>query len=190
MNALSLLKKDHDAVEALFTRFEALGAGADPAEKRAVVEEVITLLSVHAELEEQLFYPVLRGELDEDSEVLEALEEHHAVKLLLSELDKLPAGHERFDAKVTVLIEQVRHHVEEEEGGDGLFVAAGAALRPQQLEELGRRMEELRPSAPTRPHPLSPDVPPLNTLLGLPVAVADKLYTTGKGIVTKVLRAS
>jgi hypothetical protein len=190
MNALSLLKKDHDDVEALFTRYQSLGKGADPAEKRAIAEEVITLLSVHAELEEQVFYPALRAELDEDSEVLEALEEHHAAKFLLSELDKLPAGHERFDAKFTVLMEQIRHHVAEEEGDEGLFTEAGKALRPQQLEELGQRMEELRPMAPTRPHPLSPDVPPLNTLLGLPVAIADRIYTTGKDIVTKVLRAA
>jgi hypothetical protein len=190
MNALSLLKQDHDEVEALFTRYEALGKGADPTEKRALAEEVITLLSIHAELEEQLFYPAMREKLDEDDDVLEALEEHHAVKFLLSELDKLPATHERFDSKMAVVIEQVRHHVEEEEGDEGLFAAARTGFKPQELEELGARMEDLKKVAPTRPHPLSPDEPPFNTLLGLPVAAADRIYTTGKGILTSVLRRS
>jgi hemerythrin-like domain-containing protein len=190
MNALSLLKQDHDDVEALFLRFEALDDDAAPTEKRDIVEQIITLLSVHAEIEEQIFYPALRAKLDDDSDVLEGLEEHHSAKFLLSELDKLPASHERFDAKVTVLIEHIRHHVGEEEGDDGLFAEARTAFKPKELEEMGKRMEDLKKVAPTRPHPLSPDVPPLNTLIGLPVAVADRVYTTGKQIVTKVLRGA
>lgn len=186
-NALSLLKQDHDDIEALFLRFESFDDDTDPLEKRKVVEDIITGLSVHAELEEQLFYPALRAKLDDDDEVLEALEEHHAAKFILSEIDKLPATHERFDAKVTVLMEIIRHHVAEEEGDDGLFAMARTQFKAAELRDLGERMEELRKIAPTRPHPLSPDMPPLNFLVGLPVAVADRLYTTGKDIVTKVL---
>ena len=190
MNALSLLKHDHDDVETLFLRYESLGHQAGPAEKRDIVEKIITMLSVHAEIEEQVFYPALRAKMDDSGDVLEALEEHHSAKFILSELDKLPASHERFDAKVTVLIENIRHHVGEEEGDAGLFAEARTAFSAKELEEMGSRMSDLKKVAPTRPHPLSPDVPPLNTIIGLPVAVADRIYTTGKQIVTKVLRGA
>ena len=115
MDALTLLKADHQAVEAKFARFEALGPRAVKS-KAAVVADVIEALSVHAAIEEQVLYPALRDRLgDEEGQVLEALEEHHVVKWVLSELDGMSPDHERFDAKFTVLIENVRHHVKEEE---------------------------------------------------------------------------
>jgi hypothetical protein len=190
MNALTLLKQDHSNVDSLFKRFEALADDASPAEKQEIVEKVITMLSVHAELEEQLLYPAMRAALDDDADVLEGIEEHHVAKVLLWELDKLPATHERFDAKMAVLIESIRHHVAEEEEDGGLFDQARKALKGVELEEMGERMEELRKVAPTRPHPLSPDQPPFNTLVGLPVAVLDRVYTTGKELVTKALNRS
>jgi hypothetical protein len=105
MDALTLLKADHEAVEAKFARFEALGPRARKS-KAAVVADVIEALSVHAAIEEQVLYPAVRERLtDEEGQVLEALEEHHVVKRTLSELDGMNPDHERFDAKFTVLIE-------------------------------------------------------------------------------------
>jgi len=115
VDAITLLKQDHKTVEDLFRKYEKLGDQAYVT-KRAVVDQVIAELSVRAAIEEQVFYPAVKG-ISEDlkDNVLESLEEHHVVKWLLDELVSLDPEAERFDAKVTVLIENVRHHIEEEE---------------------------------------------------------------------------
>lgn len=185
MNAITLLKTDHGNVEALFKQFEALRRDGDPADKRRVVDHVIEQLSVHASIEEQLLYPLLRERLEDDFPILESLEEHHVAKLTLSEIEKLGATNERFDAKVTVMIESVRHHVEEEERD--LFEMMRVHLSATELEEVGDAMEEAKKTAPTRPHPLTPDQPPLQTLIAMPVAVLDRLVTTGRKAVEDVV---
>jgi hemerythrin-like domain-containing protein len=178
MNAITLLKTDHGNVEALFKQFEALGRHGDPTEKRRVIDHVIEQLSVHASVEEQLLYPALREKLEDDFPILEALEEHHVAKAALAEIEKLPPTAERFDAKVTVMIESVRHHVEEEESD--VFEMLRVHFSATELDDLGAAMEEAKKTAPTRPHPLTPDQPPLQSLIAMPVAVLDKLITTGR----------
>lgn len=178
MNAITLLKTDHGNVEALFKELEALGRTGDPADKRRVVDHVIEQLSVHASIEEELLYPALRAKLEDDAPVLEALEEHHVTKLSLAEIEKLPATHERFDAKVTVLIESVRHHVQEEESD--LFDLMRTSFSATELDDLGDAMDKAKASAPTRPHPMAPDQPPLQTLVAMPMAIIDRLVTTGR----------
>ena len=189
MNALTLLKQDHGNVEALFKQFEGLTHDGDATEKRRVVDHVVEQLSVHAAIEEQLFYPAIRACSEEARDlVLEALEEHHVVKWTLSEIEKLPPSDERFDAKVRVLIESVRHHVEEEE--NELFEIIRTAVNTTRLEELGTAMEQAKATAPTRPHPRTPDEPPLNVLVGVPAAVLDKALNAGKHVVGRVLNRS
>jgi len=185
MNAITLLKTDHGNVDALFKQLEALRGKDEPVEKRRIVDHVIEQLSVHASVEEQLLYPALRERLDDQFPVLEALEEHHAAKLFLSELEKLPATTERFDAKVAVLIESIRHHVEEEESE--LFDLMREHFKGTELDALGEQMEAAKKTAPTRPHPMTPDQPPLQTLIAMPVAVLDKLITTGRKAVEDVI---
>lgn len=116
MDAIRLLKDDHRMVEGLFKKFEAAGDRAYKT-KRKVVDQITEELSRHAAVEEQLFYPAVRERVpqSEGEDTLESLEEHHIVKWTLSELDGMDSKDERFDAKVTVLIESVRHHVKEEE---------------------------------------------------------------------------
>src|SRR5437763_9539355 len=115
MNALIVLKQDHNNVEELFSRFEHLDAG-DFETKRHVADKIIEHLSIHAAVEEQGFYPAVRtASADAADVVLQGLEEHHVVQWTLSELEKLAPSDERFDPKMRVLIESVRHHVEEEE---------------------------------------------------------------------------
>ena len=110
-----MLKNDHQQVEDLFRRFEQAGDRAY-AEKRQLVDRIIEELSKHAAVEEQVFYPATRMTVPgTDDIVLESVEEHHIVKWELDELKDLDPRDERFDAKVTVLIENVRHHVDEEE---------------------------------------------------------------------------
>jgi hemerythrin superfamily protein len=173
MDAIALLRQDHRDVERLFKQFEKAGPRAHKT-RRNVVDKVIKELSVHAVIEEQVFYPAVREAVEETEDtVLESLEEHHIVKWTLSELDGMDPEAERFVPKVTVLMESVRHHVEEEE--DELFPKVRAAMSRKQLAELGEAMEEAKKTAPTRPHPRAPDTPPGNLVAGAGAAVVDKV---------------
>lgn len=173
MDAITLLKDDHKTVEKLFKRFEKAGDGAYK-EKRTVAEKIREELSRHAAVEEQLFYPVVRATVDGVEDItLESLEEHHIVKWVLSELDDMDPKDERFTAKMTVLIENVRHHVEEEE--DELFPKVRDQLGRKDLRELGEAMEAARRIAPTHPHPRQPDTPPGNIVGGAAAGIADRV---------------
>ena len=172
MDAIALLKADHRTVEKLFKQFEKLGEGADAAKKK-LVAEIIRELSMHASIEEQVFYPAVRNAVeDADDMVLEALEEHHIVKWTLSELAGLSPSDERFDAKVTVLMESVRHHVKEEESD--LFPDVRKQLDRKTLIALGSALEAAKKVAPTKPHPRAPDTPPGNKLVGLGAGLLDR----------------
>ncbi len=180
MDAISLLKSDHKTVAQLFKRFEKASPRA-MAEKRELMDRIIEELSVHAAIEEQLFYPVVRATVPgSEQETLESLEEHHIVKWVLSELDGLDPEDERFTAKATVLIENVRHHVDEEEGK--LFPMVRDELGRHALNVLGDALEEARAIAPTHPHPRTPDTPPANLALGTAAAVADRIGDTLSGL--------
>ena len=180
MDAITLLKNDHQTIEKLFKRFEKTGEGAR-VQRRKLVDQMIEELSIHAAIEEQVFYPVTRGTVDDvDDDVLEALEEHHIVKWLLAELEHLQPDDERFAAKVTVLIENVRHHVEEEE--EDYFPKVRAALGRNDLAEIGDALEEAKRTAPTHPHPRSPDTPPGNQVAGPGAGVVDRVTDTVAGI--------
>ena len=178
MDAITLLKNDHKTVSKLFREFEKAGDRAYKT-KREIVDKVIRELSIHAAIEEQLFYPVVR-ELDPaiEEHVLESLEEHHVVKWTLSELDGMSPEHERFDAKFTVLMESVRHHVEEEE--QEWFPMVRERVGRKMLGELGDAMEKAKKGAPTRPHPRQPDEPPGNVVVGVVASVVDRVREAGK----------
>ena len=180
MDAITLLKDDHNRVEQLFRRFEKAGDRAY-VEKRDIVDRVTEALAIHAAIEEQLFYPVVRATVPGTEDIaLESLEEHHIVKWVLSELDPMAPQDERFDAKVTVLIENVRHHVREEE--DDFFPRVRDELGRNALNDLGDAMAEARKTAPTHPHPRSPDTPPGNVVVGAAAGVADRIGDTVSGL--------
>jgi hemerythrin superfamily protein len=172
-DAITSLRDDHRRVEKLFKQFEKLAEGSDEQAQRGVVDEIVRELSVHAAIEEQVFYPAVRKEVEgaEDT-VLEGLEEHHIVKWTLSELDGMKPSEERFKAKVTVLIESVRHHVEEEEGE--LFPKVREVVKRKALQELGETLDAARKSAPTHPHPKAPDEPPANLVANPGAAAVDR----------------
>jgi hypothetical protein len=150
-DAIALLKADHHEVEQLFKRFEKAGDGAKK-QKRKLVDQMIVELSKHAAIEEQVIYPWAREFVDGvDDTVLEALEEHHVAKWLLWELEDLSPEDERFDAKVTVMIENVRHHVKEEESD--FFPDLRDVATRAELLELGDALRAAKRAAPTRPHP-------------------------------------
>jgi hemerythrin superfamily protein len=178
MDAITLLKQDHETVESLFSKFEAAGDRAKKT-KRDLVDRMIRELSVHAVIEEAVFYPAVRGCSDElRDHVLESLEEHHVVKWLLSELDGMAPDHERFDAKVTVLAESVRHHVKEEERE--FFPKVRKAFDRSALNELGEMLETAKKTAPTHPHPKAPDEPPGNVVSGVVSSFVDRVRDTAR----------
>jgi hemerythrin superfamily protein len=178
MDAITLLKQDHRTVEKLFKQFEKAGDNAHKT-KRKIVDQVIEELSKHAAIEEQVFYPAVREEVkDVEDLTLEALEEHHVVKWTLSELEGMSPEHERFTAKMTVLMESVRHHVEEEEGE--MFPEVRKALGRKKLGALGDQMESLKGIAPTRPHPKAPDEPPANLIANTGAGAVDQVRSSAK----------
>ncbi|MET9066201.1 hemerythrin domain-containing protein [Streptosporangium sandarakinum] len=149
MDAIVLLKDDHKTVEKLFKEFEQAGETAYK-KKQEIVEKISQELCAHAYIEEAIFYPEARAEVPDTSDhVLESVEEHHVVAWLLSELKGMDPKDERFDAKVTVLIENVRHHVKEEE--EDWFPQVREALGRNRLQELGERMEKAKAEAPSDP---------------------------------------
>jgi len=188
MDAITLLKEDHRAVERLFRQFEKAGDNAS-VEKRSLVDRIIEELSIHAAIEERVFYPAVRATVrDTEGMVLESLEEHHIVKWVLSELEGMDPGDERFDAKVTVLIENVRHHVKEEE--TELFPQVRDELGRQALGDLGDALDAAKRVAPTHPHPRMPDEPPGNVVLGATVAVADRIGDAVSGVAQGSVKAA
>jgi hemerythrin superfamily protein len=149
VDAIVLLKDDHKTVEKLFRGFEKAGDRAVKT-KRQLVDQMIRELTVHAYIEEQLFYPAARAAAPETTDhVLESIEEHHVVVWLLSELAGMDPADERFTAKVTVLIENVRHHVEEEE--QDWFPQVRKAMGRKVLQQLGEDMAAAKTTAPADP---------------------------------------
>ena len=135
MDGLQLLAADHRKVEGLFASFEkASGAAA----KEKIVRQICTELKVHSQIEEEIYYPAIRGKVEEDA-LDEAYVEHDSAKLLINELEAADPDEAYYDAKVKVLNELIEHHVEEEEKQrDNLFQQTRAA--DLDLEALGARL--------------------------------------------------
>ena len=141
-DAVALLKADHRTVEELFEKFEkATGDGR----KQSIAEEICLDLSVHAQIEEEIFYPACEGKVDEDL-LKESYVEHDGAKVLIAEIMAGGPDDEFYDAKVKVLSEEIKHHVEEEEKRmEGLFAQARkAGLDMDALgQELAARKQQL-----------------------------------------------
>jgi hemerythrin-like domain-containing protein len=148
-DAIVLLKADHKELKAVFKQFQQAGENATQ-KKGELVKNMIELLTVHTYLENELIYPEVRRQLpDLEDDVLESYEEHHVADVLVMELSTMSADHERFDAKTTVLIENVLHHIEEEE--QEWFPQVRQGMTRKQLSELGEQMLKMREKAPRSP---------------------------------------
>jgi hemerythrin superfamily protein len=148
-DAIVLLKADHKEIRKLFREFQGAGENATK-QKGDLVAKMIELLTVHTYLENEVMYPEVRRLLpDLEDDVLESYEEHHVADVLCMELYAMPADAERFDAKTTVLIENVTHHIEEEE--EDWFPKVRDGLGRKQLSELGARMLAVKAEAPRSP---------------------------------------
>ena len=117
-DAIALLKADHRMVEDLFDQFEK---ARDDAKKQAIAKKICTELKVHTMLEEEIFYPAFRGKIEDDT-LDEAYVEHDGAKVLINDIESSIPSEDFYDAKVTVLSEEIKHHVHEEEmPSEGMF---------------------------------------------------------------------
>ena len=112
MNAIELLKSDHDKVDRLFQKVKA----TEESEHKALFEKIKEELEIHTHIEETIFYPKIKEEPELEDIVLEGIEEHHQAKIFLRELSALAEDSEKFEPKLKVLMEDITHHVQEEEG--------------------------------------------------------------------------
>ncbi|MGE0153219.1 MAG: hemerythrin domain-containing protein [Reyranellaceae bacterium] len=149
-HALTLLRQDHDEVSAMFEKFEKRKDKMTPKQKQRLVEEICTALTVHARIEEEIFYPAVRPEIDDDDLMDEAVVEHQSLKELIAKIeDEGPEG-EYYDAHVIVLGEYVKHHVKEEQNEMFKKVRAtdidlkelGGRLQQRKMELMGEAQEE------------------------------------------------
>ena len=148
-DAIVLLKDEHKLIRKAFRDFEQAGKDAHKT-KGAIVDRIIELLTVHTYIENEVMYPKIRKLLpDLEDDILESYEEHHVADVLVVELSAMKPTDERFTAKTTVLIENVDHHIDEEE--QEWFPKVREALGRKQLQEIGAEMIEARKKAPTRP---------------------------------------
>ena len=135
MNAIELLKADHDKVSLLFQKVKAT---AD-SKHLELFEQIKQELEVHTHIEETIFYPKVKENAELEDLVLEGIEEHHQVKMFLRELSVLSDNSEKFEPKLKVLMEDVTHHVQEEEGE--MFPKIKEIFDEAVLQELGSQME-------------------------------------------------
>ncbi|MDF3075415.1 MAG: Hemerythrin cation binding domain protein [Alphaproteobacteria bacterium] len=137
-NALTLLREDHTEVSEMFEKFEKRKDKMTSTQKQTLVEEICAALTVHAQIEEEIFYPAVRPEIDDEDLMDEAVVEHQSLKELIAKIeDEGPEG-EYYDAHVIVLGEYVKHHVKEEQGE--MFKKVRAT--DIDLKELGGRLEQ------------------------------------------------
>lgn len=143
MDPIQIIKDDHKRVKELFKEYEGLDAD-DPTRKRVVVETIIEMLTMHADMEETIMYPTLRSVFeDKDDELVgEAYAEHAAAKAIIEDLKTLETSDSEFDGKVKALKDTIEHHVKEEEGD--LLPRAKDKLSDDQLRVMAEEMTSFR----------------------------------------------
>ena len=137
MNALELLKTDHQKVKELLKKAEG---GKNEKQQKQLFDQIKAELETHAHIEETIFYPAVAKNEELKDMVLESLEEHKQVKTLLREMENLSSDSEKFEPKLKVLMENVEHHAVEEEEGN-MFPRVRKFMKPAELEELGQELQ-------------------------------------------------
>ena len=171
VDATRLLEQDHREVEQLFDEFER--AKGDTEKKGEIAGKIIQELSIHAAIEEEVFYPAVKAAVpDGEGLVDHSLEEHQEVKELLADLDSMDTSDPGFHQKMEKVISDVKEHVQEEEGE--MFPKFRGAISANELMEIGEKLEKAKKGAATRPHPLAPNEPPGNKIASKLAAVSDK----------------
>jgi hemerythrin superfamily protein len=135
-DAVALIKEDHRKVEKLFEQFEK---ARDQERKKDLARQVCTQLTIHAMIEEEIFYPACQGKIEDEDVLDEAYVEHDGAKVLIAEIEAGGPDDEFYDAKVKVLSEMIKHHVKEEEKPGGMF--SEARKSNMDLEHVGQRLK-------------------------------------------------
>jgi hemerythrin superfamily protein len=162
---------DHREVQGVFAEIESSG---DPRVRQELVEHVIVELVRHSVAEEQYLYPTARKALPDGDEVADhEIAEHAEAEELMKTLENTDATDPKFDELVGKLMADIRHHLEEEESD--LLPKLRAACDAEELRELGKKFENSKKMAPTRPHPSAPDRPPANKILGPGMGLIDRM---------------
>ncbi|EID56043.1 hemerythrin domain-containing protein [Saccharomonospora xinjiangensis] len=169
---IDVITEDHRQVELVFEQLE--DPRVEPGRRKELVDHVIAELVRHSVAEEQHVYPAARRHLHDGDEIADhEIAEHAEVERLMKRLEGLDATEPAFDSLVRELIDSIRHHVEEEERD--LLPKLRAVCDEQELRELGEKVIEAKRTAPTRPHPAAPDMPPANRILDPGAGLVDRL---------------
>lgn len=175
---VDVLVKDHRAVESAFEEYER--GGLSEQERQGLVDHIITELVRHSVAEEQYLYPTARKSLpDGDSVADREIREHAEAEEVMKQLEGMEPSDAEYDGLVRKLIEDIRHHVDDEERD--LFPRLRGSCSAEQLRELGSKITKAKEWAPTRPHPSAPDKPPANMILDPGAGMVDRLRDTLSG---------
>jgi hemerythrin superfamily protein len=184
MNAVSLLKADHRAILDVLEKLDELEGKSRERVKKALVEKLVRDVSMHAAIEEEVFYPAVKSGISgTEPQVMKCLEEHSVIKWELAAISAMNMSDERFAAKLAVLKDALLHHIEEEE--EDLFPKVRDAFGIAKLNLMGRALERARKTAPTRPHPRAPDQPPANIVANLGASVIDRARDAGRAMLRR-----
>lgn len=171
-NLVDAIVLDHRHLEQSFSEYEQ--GGLDAGARRNLVAHIITELVRHSVAEEQHMYPAARSVLDDGDEIADhEIEEHAEAERVMKDLEGRQPDDPRFDELARQLIDEVRHHVSDEE--QDLLPRLQQHCSAEQLDELGRKVLLAKQSAPTRPHPSAPDTPPTNRVLDAGAGLVDRV---------------
>ena len=170
-DVIELLEHDHREVEQMFAEFEK---ATSTEEKETLRDRIIIELVRHSEAEEQAVYPIVRRHIDNGDQIIEhEIDEHSKAERIMKELDTMSADDPQFGVLMTQLMSSIKEHIAEEE--NDVFPQFRTKVSPEELKKLGATVEALKKVVPTHPHPLAPDHPPFNALLGPGAGLVDRL---------------
>ena len=180
-DVVDLLSADHREFDRIFRELEQLRGASGPdvvQRKRELVDEVTIGLAKHSVAEETQVYPLVEKQLDKD-EAEHSKEEHAEAEETMKRLERMDAADPEFDAVVAHLIQEIRHHVEHEEGR--MFAELRSSLTRDQLVELAGKVESVKKFAPTRPHPMTPNDAGVRRVAGPLASLLDHLRDAVSG---------
>src|SRR3954470_6489079 len=169
-DVIELLEHDHREVEQMFAEFELATSKED---KEALRDKIIIELVRHSEAEEQAVYPIVRKVIDNGDQIVEhEIDEHSKAERIMKELDRMSADDPQFGVLMQQLMAAIKEHVAEEE--NDVFPQFRTTVDADELNKLGETVERLKKIVPTHPHPMAPDHPPFNALLGPGAGLVDR----------------
>ena len=170
-DVIELLEHDHREVEQMFADYEQASSNE---EKDTLRDRIIIELVRHSEAEEQAVYPLIRKNIDNGDQIIEhEIDEHSKAERIMKELDRMKADDPQFGVLMQQLMASIKEHVHEEE--NEVFPQFRTKVSPEELQKLGATVEGLKKIVPTHPHPMAPDHPPFNALLGPGTGLVDRL---------------